>query len=460
MKKVILTCLLAMCINAAIYSQQLIHHESPKFQSEGNTNNPFLSQKLGKGGQVVSTWYSIRNLISKSNIGGGLSGFVSFLTHDSLSKFINGEGNIYNPQDISVGHIFDPKDDLISLTDNPESQLSRYNSYKLDSIGFWYIYVRNVDSINDGLGLKRNVVDTLFVAYYNGQKIKRYSLGNTLYFGNMEDGWNLNTRMPKSYIDVDTFLLTSGTHEFFDTTRVLNSNNGFENTWVTKLVTIPAPNGLSVDARKNPNIESLLVGFTITFKSGVPSVVGQDTAVFCYQLDPKTAPANLRRTNYFGYRFMENSSGIPWKNVGFYNTSLFGFTEVAYQKYKGWEGYVAGQFIDKERFLDAFFYITVDTTEGRPGVGMEENKLVTNLQIYPNPCNDKVTLEIELLNSSDIHVSITNVIGEEVYLFSYPKTPKGKFELPISVQSLNAGVYFLNIHHDKGVISKKLVVSL
>ena len=133
MKKVLLTAFAALTFGSAAMAQKINNSGEFKYHAEGVSVNPFKSEKPSKkGGEPVSAWYDIIALMEKSSAGGGIKRYVDFLTHDSLNKFVEDDGTVRYGSTVSVGHVFDPKDDLIQNSTNPENQLSRFNSYKLD----------------------------------------------------------------------------------------------------------------------------------------------------------------------------------------------------------------------------------------------------------------------------------------------------------------------------------------
>ena len=81
------------------------------------------------------------------------------------------------------------------------------------------------------------------------------------------------------------------------------------------------------------------------------------------------------------------------------------------------------------------------------GFDMEENSVVT---LYPNPANNIVQLQgITQLQGVSM-ITITTITGEVVEVYS-----KAVYEIDLS--SLSAGVYFVNILHENGLSSLKLV---
>jgi N-acetylneuraminic acid mutarotase len=78
-------------------------------------------------------------------------------------------------------------------------------------------------------------------------------------------------------------------------------------------------------------------------------------------------------------------------------------------------------------------------------VGMEENASSDQFNIYPNPVNDKLIIE---LHETAITITITDVIGKEVYRL---KDAEGRQE--VDVKELSSGIYFLRV----GDFVKKII---
>ena len=226
-----------------------------------------------------------------------------------------------------------------------------------------------------------------------------------------------------------------------------------------KVSSIKAPEGIKVNANSTGTNVNILTGFTFTFKSGIPAIIGTDTAVFCYQLNPANAPAGMRRTNYFGYGLYLNEGAIGWENTKFNNTPLLGLKPYAYATINGWNGYVAGQAFTNERFVTSYFHLSVDTSNGKPGVGLNDMETVKINSVFPNPATSKVTVNLDLLTASDVNVSLTNLMGQEVANLTFANTPAGAFELPMNTSNVNAGVYMINIKAGNYTASQKLVIT-
>jgi hypothetical protein len=138
---------------------------------------------------------------------------------------------------------------------------------------------------------------------------------------------------------------------------------------------------------------------------------------------------------------------------------LLGSKTSSYATVNGWNGYIAGQAFTNERFVTSYFHITVDTSNGKPGVGLNDMETVKINSVFPNPATAKVNVNMNLVNAADVTVSLTNLMGQEVSTLTFPNTPAGAFELPMNTSNVNAGVYMINIKAGNYTASQKLVIT-
>lgn len=459
MKKLVLTALATLSLGVAAMAQMIDPNSLPKIPHRGEVANPFNHKSLGKGGNFISDWYSIADMVGKSNIASSLTPYVGFNTHDSLNKFVFSDGKVSWGYYTGYGQILDPKDDLIQLGDKPENQLSPFNSYQVDSIGFLYLYVRNVDSIPDGMGGKKNVVDTVFLHYFAGAQINKASATTAKKWANITS-WDYNRRLPANYVAEQVVLLPSGANGELDTTRA-NNNNGFENSFSVKYAQFAAPAGMSITAASDGSTVNNLTGFSVIFKSGIPAVVGTDTAIALYMMDPATLPAGTRRTNYFGYRYLSNDAGtVGWDNPKFYNTSLFGSKTISYKDLgTGYhKGFIPGINFGagNEAFLQTYFHLTVT---GSIGAGVSENDQVAISQVYPNPARQTVRTTFETKSNADVKIELFDLLGNNVKTVNYGKVTAGTYNSNIDLSGLNTGIYLIQVTAGTSTTTQKLVIA-
>ena len=77
------------------------------------------------------------------------------------------------------------------------------------------------------------------------------------------------------------------------------------------------------------------------------------------------------------------------------------------------------------------------------------------VQIYPNPAsNETIHIESELFKIGNTSISILNTQGQIVRQIE----TQGASKLSIPSYDLNAGVYFVQMNTDQGIVSKKLII--
>jgi hypothetical protein len=99
------------------------------------------------------------------------------------------------------------------------------------------------------------------------------------------------------------------------------------------------------------------------------------------------------------------------------------------------------------------------------------NGAITSLIVYPNPANNKVTVEFpkvlilngegklqgtkELFEWKSTLLEIFNLEGKEVFLKEIPKSQR---TLEIDVSSWGIGLYYFRLVYDKQIVGKQKVV--
>lgn len=77
--------------------------------------------------------------------------------------------------------------------------------------------------------------------------------------------------------------------------------------------------------------------------------------------------------------------------------------------------------------------------------GINENEAAIGLRVYPNPLQNEADITFELEEGDNIHISLHNTIGQEVYTNNLGYRQAGRHSLTINAKDLNSGIYFLNI---------------
>lgn len=457
MKKLLLSATLLLS-SAAIFAQTGVQKApvadlktglAPKgTMPEFNNDNSNTIRKTLAKKAVVEGWYQPLEWIKETAVGSGLKTGAGWMSLDTNFRIYYAAGEVGFANFQSFGQVFDPKDELMNLSDaHAGLLLDQWSDYTIDSIAFSYLYIRSADSAdNDGNGIKEEVIDTVFVAYYANAQIEKNS------FVQSKDKiglikWNNTTRFPSSYLRLDTFLIGNDrSNSPFDTSR-REGGSIFES-----FATIYTKTPISITKNN-------LVGFTVTFKSGVPALrgadsIGYDTAVM---LDWRDVPTTThRRSNAFGtlYRFNESTSGNEYTNLDAYNTPQLQPAWSAYGQNTNWAGrYVPGfgAFVN-DIFVSTGFY------SKSLNASVKENDLVDISSIFPNPASSAATVNFNLKKSGIVKISMLNVIGQEVSSINAGNLVAGNNSVSLDVNTLNAGVYFVNITVDGVSTTKKLIV--
>jgi hypothetical protein len=92
------------------------------------------------------------------------------------------------------------------------------------------------------------------------------------------------------------------------------------------------------------------------------------------------------------------------------------------------------------------------------GVNKVKNEVFTINQNFPNPFNGATTIPVNLKKSTDISVSIVNVVGQTVYAHNFAKSPAGINNLQIDFSNLNSGIYFYTVEAEGYKVTNRMVV--
>jgi hypothetical protein len=88
-------------------------------------------------------------------------------------------------------------------------------------------------------------------------------------------------------------------------------------------------------------------------------------------------------------------------------------------------------------------------------IGIKKAQTENNFVITPNPANDKIIIKPYFKYSSELTVSIIDLIGREIFKTSI----KNSFEEhEISVQHIPEGLYTVTISSENGTVSKKIAI--
>ncbi len=170
-------------------------------------------------------------------------------------------------------------------------------------------------------------------------------------------------------------------------------------------------------------------------------------------------------------------SGEPWIAYNYYNgynnvRLKFRSDSVWYSAALSTTGQVGGDFafgtIGEDLFLagrknePGNTGIALFRSRNALSIDREEFKgsdIPLSMIVYPNPVGDEATVEFELKSPSRVKVSILDMYGRELGIFSGDDIQyAGKHRMTIPATSLQAGFYFIQLEAGNGKLLRKIVI--
>jgi len=87
-----------------------------------------------------------------------------------------------------------------------------------------------------------------------------------------------------------------------------------------------------------------------------------------------------------------------------------------------------------------------------------ESNILSDVNCYPNPANNYLTIDYSLPSDMFVSVSVCNYLGAEVLINSIGTQSTGQHSFSLDTESLAPGVYILKIQRGTDVMSKKIIV--
>ena len=166
-------------------------------------------------------------------------------------------------------------------------------------------------------------------------------------------------------------------------------------------------------------------------------------------------PIRVKNSLSVFYLEKENSTAKVFADPFGYNNPIIAYSNLLYQLDKDEQGnntFRDSCYSANYSLLPVIqFNISVDTTQGGndfPNAIIEANDLISN--IYPNPANDKVS--INLKNNGNATIQLFNILGQEVKTVY---TTENKVE--VNVSDLNSGIYFIRVDQNNKTFTAKIM---
>lgn len=103
--------------------------------------------------------------------------------------------------------------------------------------------------------------------------------------------------------------------------------------------------------------------------------------------------------------------------------------------------------------------IYVDNINVAAAVGVEENSLVTGVNVYPNPMANNASVDFNLTAENTVSIVLVNTVGQLVQSENLGNMSTGIHTYQLDASSLSNGLYFLNITVGNNTITKKVSIN-
>lgn len=87
----------------------------------------------------------------------------------------------------------------------------------------------------------------------------------------------------------------------------------------------------------------------------------------------------------------------------------------------------------------------------------QDNKVLSGLQLYPNPSKGKFTVSFNAVSNNDVKITVYDVSGKKLYNKNFTNTSL-RFNKTFNLTALQSGVYIVNISEGNTTVSKKLII--
>ena len=105
------------------------------------------------------------------------------------------------------------------------------------------------------------------------------------------------------------------------------------------------------------------------------------------------------------------------------------------------------------------YYFSITDTTGNDGCnpGIDENKAISGLLVFPNPASSQISLVYSLDGPSDGTICLTDIQGRKK-MFYEGRMPKGENHHVFSLEDIQSGIYLLQIKAASSQVSRKVII--
>jgi len=94
-------------------------------------------------------------------------------------------------------------------------------------------------------------------------------------------------------------------------------------------------------------------------------------------------------------------------------------------------------------------------------IGIDQKRGVTTIRVsqnYPNPASGQTSVKVNLTNSGELSLDVTNMMGQKVMDFTRGTCSAGNYSFTIDTRGLAPGVYFYTVTFNNEKVTKKMIV--
>jgi uncharacterized delta-60 repeat protein len=106
--------------------------------------------------------------------------------------------------------------------------------------------------------------------------------------------------------------------------------------------------------------------------------------------------------------------------------------------------------------FNSFGCSTTSTSITIIGIGINEQTSSLSLNVFPNPANEILILDLNLLKASDVKINLMNIEGQLIYSEKIGEF-NGQLTKQIDLKETANGIYYLQVITDHEVINKKII---
>jgi len=92
-------------------------------------------------------------------------------------------------------------------------------------------------------------------------------------------------------------------------------------------------------------------------------------------------------------------------------------------------------------------------------LGISDVTAAINARVSPNPTTGVTNISLNLTQNTDVNVSLTNAMGQEVKAYTFNNVNAGENTLNLNISDYAEGVYFFNIKTNEGSVTKKVILA-